>query len=74
VADRWEIQGFIDGYGDGRPAWSTSVDTIPGVLSYLATALDDSDTTTFLVRRGPQVETPDGGIGPHRLIAADKEG
>jgi hypothetical protein len=64
--DPWEIQGFIDGYGDGRAAWSTGVDGTAGVLTFLANALDDTAATAFLIRR------PTGGDVEHvRLIDGD---
>ena len=71
MADRWEIQGFIVDYGDGRPAWSVGVDEPAGVIAYLATVLDDTDAHAWLIRRGPQIEAANGTAGPWRLVAAD---
>jgi hypothetical protein len=50
-ANLWEIQGFIEGYGNGRPAWSTDVNGDVGLLVFLADVLNDADLTAILIRR-----------------------
>jgi hypothetical protein len=69
--DPFEIQGFIDGYGDGRAAWSTGVCGVPAVLAYLSKTLPDTEAAAVLVRRA-EPSGPDGEeIGPYRLVHAD---
>lgn len=71
--DGWEIQGFIDGYGDdGRAGWSTVRATVAEVCAFLSEVLsDDAPSEVFLIRRGPQVEPADGGIGPWCLVPVE---
>lgn len=70
----WEIQGFIENYGDaGRAGWSTVRRSPAEVAAFLSEALiDDAPREVILIRRGPQVEAADGGIGPWRLVSADR--
>lgn len=70
----WEIQGFIENYDDaGRAGWSTVRRSPAEVAAFLSEALiDDAPREVILIRRGPQVEAADGGIGPWRLVSADR--
>lgn len=70
-AELYQIQGFIDGYGDGRAAWSTGVRGIPEVLAYLGKALPDTETSAILIRRPVEGEPGGEEIGPYRLIRSD---
>lgn len=65
----WEIQSF-PGYANGLAHSSVGCEDL-GELVIQVMDLPESDADAWLIRRGPQVESADGLIGPYRLVPLD---